>query len=189
MYGTAHRMKTELDAGEGKQLTLVPHPGWRADIEHADIGLTATERRGAVGILNAVLADEFLLYTRTRGFHWNVEGPHFSELHTLFQKQYEQLERIIDDVAERARALGGTAAGSLEEYLDLTRLDEERGRSYDARGMISALLALHERLIRTLRADLESCSEVHGDEGTTDFLTGLMQIHEKMAWMLRAHLA
>jgi starvation-inducible DNA-binding protein len=82
--------------------------------------------------------------------------------------------------------LGGMAAGSLEEYLKLTRLKEEPGRQYDARGMIEALLADHETLIRSLRKDLETSSE-HGDEGTTDFLTGLMQAHEKTAWMLRAY--
>lgn len=189
MYSSTHRANAEIDVEEGKRLTLVPHPGWRADIRHADIGLTDTERRGAVEILNAVLSDEFLLYTKTRGFHWNVEGPNFPELHALFQKQYEQLEQIIDDVAERARSLGGIAASSLEEYLDLARLEEESGRRHDARGMIAALLTDHEKMIRSLRADIESCSEDHGDDGTTDFLTGLMRVHEKIAWMLRAYLA
>ena len=189
MYGTAHRMNTDLELAEVKGPSVASHSGWRADIQRADIGLSDTQRQGVVGILNTVLADEFLLYTKTRRFHWNVEGPNFSELHALFQKQYEQLELIIDDVAERARALGGIAAGSMEEYLELTRLDEERGRRYDAPAMIAALLVDHEKLVRMLRADIESCAEDHADDGTTDFLTGLMQVHEKMAWMLRAYLA
>ena len=79
-------------------------------------------------------------------------------------------------------------AGSFEEYLELTRLKEEPAERYDARGMIAALLADHEALIRSLREDLRACSDEHGDEGTTDFLTGLMQAHEKMAWMLRVYL-
>jgi starvation-inducible DNA-binding protein len=188
MYGTVHRMSTDWDLREEKRLASTSHSGSHEDAKPIDIGLLDTERQAVIGILNTVLADEFLLYTKSRRFHWNVEGPNFSELHALFEKQYEQLEAIIDDVAERARALGGVAAGTLEEYLGLTRLSEEPGRAHDARGMIAALLADHERLIRTLRVDLESCSDDFGDEGTMDFLTGLMQMHEKMAWMLRAHL-
>jgi starvation-inducible DNA-binding protein len=157
-------------------------------IATAEIGIAEKQRQAVVAILNTVLADEFVLYTKSRRFHWNVQGPNFSELHDLFQKQYEQLSQIVDDVAERARALDGVAAGSLEEYLRLTRLNEEPTRSYDARGMIAALLADHETLIRSLRRDLRTCSDQHGDEGTMDFLTGLMQAHEKTAWMLRAYL-
>jgi starvation-inducible DNA-binding protein len=157
-------------------------------IAPAEIGMSEKQRQAVVAILNTVLADEFVLYTKSRRFHWNVQGPDFSELHDLFQKQYEQLGQIVDDVAERARALDGFAAGSLEEYLRLTRLNEEPTRSYDARGMIAALLADHETLIRSLRQDLRTCSDQHGDEGTMDFLTGLMQTHEKTAWMLRAYL-
>jgi starvation-inducible DNA-binding protein len=153
-----------------------------------NIGIARDQRAAVVAILNTVLADEFVLYTKSRRFHWNVEGPNFSELHDLFQKQYEQLEEVVDQVAERSRALGGIATGSLEEYLDITRLDEEPGKSYDAPGMITALLADHETLIRSLREDLEICSKEYADEGTTDFLTGLMQVHEKAAWMLRSYL-
>jgi len=110
------------------------------------------------------------------------------ELHDLFEKHYEQLARVVDDVAERARALEGIPAGSLDEYLKLTRLKEEPAKVYDARGMIAALLADHESLIRNLRQDLRTCADEHGDEGTMDFLTGIMQAHEKTAWMLRAYL-
>ena len=153
-----------------------------------NIGLSDQQRDAVVKLLNTLLADEFVLYTKSRCFHWNVEGPDFSELHELFEKHYEQLGGIVDDVAERTRALGGVAAGSLEEYLKLARLKEQSGKHYDARGMTTALLNDHEALIRSLRKDLETCSNEHGDEGTTDFLTGLMQSHEKTAWMLRAYL-
>ena len=123
-----------------------------------DIGIAEKHREAVVEILNTVLADEFVLYLKSRRFHWNVEGPDFAELHDLFQKHYEQLGHIVDDVAERARALDGVAAGSLEEYLKLTRLKEEPTMRYDARGMIAALLADHETLIRNLRRDLGVCS-------------------------------
>jgi starvation-inducible DNA-binding protein len=188
MHGTAHRTTEDFDVKETTRRALAPRPAGRAEAHPPDIGLSDTERRAVVAVLNALLADEFVLYTKTRRFHWNVVGANFSELHALFKAQYEQLEEIVDDMAERARTLGGIAAGSLEEYLDLTRLDEAPGERYDAHGMMAALLADHESLVRTLRLDLESCSVDHGDEGTTDFLTGILQRHEKMAWVLRSHL-
>lgn len=190
MYGTASNTAADFEPGVqdarmdyGPESARLPREG-----TPADIGLSGSQRSEVVSILNTVLADEFVLYVKTRRFHWNVEGPNFSELHGLFEKQYEQLGEIVDLVAERARALGGFAAGSFEEYLSLTRLGERPGEHYSARGMIGALLADHEALIRSLRDDLEVVSEEYGDEGTTDFLIGLMQEHEKTAWMLRAYL-
>jgi starvation-inducible DNA-binding protein len=153
----------------------------------ASIGLSERQRAPVVKILNALLADEFVLYVKTRRFHWNVTGPDFAELHEFFEGQYEKLDEVIDEVAERARALDGFAAGSLAEFLELARLKENRGRNPDARTMVRELLADHESVIRQLRADLRACAKL-GDEGTTDFLTGLMEEHEKMAWMLRAYL-
>ena len=189
MYGTAHRMATDFDSHpRASKSVLDVHSQSAVQSAPAEIGIADKQRQAVVGILNTVLADEFVLYVKSRRFHWNVEGPDFSELHALFEKHYEQLGQIVDDVAERARALDGIAAGSLEEYLKLTRLEEEPATVYDARGMIAALLADHEALIRNLRQDLSICSSEHGDEGTMDFLTGLMQAHEKMAWMLRAYL-
>jgi starvation-inducible DNA-binding protein len=172
--------------------TMIPDVAMSSSVESrpsADgIGLLDAARRAVVGILNVVLADEFVLYAKTRRFHWNVEGPNFAELHALFQQQYEQLSDIVDEVAERARMLDGYAAGSLEEYLELTRLGEDGEKRHVASGMIASLLADHEQLIRALRDDLERCASDYGDDGTTDFLTGLLQSHEKMAWMLRAYL-
>ena len=188
MHGTAYRMDTDYDARDRMPQVSSTNSASPSGIRYADIGLLPAERQAVVKLLNTVLADEFVLYAKTRRFHWNVEGPHFFELHALFQKQYEELAEIVDNVAERARALDGIAAGSLEEYLRLTRLEENPENAYDARGAMEALLADHESLIRCLRHDLETCSEHYRDEGTTDFLTGLMQAHEKMAWMLRAHL-
>ncbi len=181
MYGTDGSIPTDFEprtsgarARSRADTRYLPNDGTPA----TNVGLCRDHRAKVVSILNTVLADEFVLYTKSRRFHWNVEGPNFSELHELFQKQYEQLAEIVDDAA----------VGSLKEYLDLARLNEEWSRSHDARGMIATLLADHETLIRELREDLEICSKDHGDEGTTDFLTGLMQIHEKTAWMLRSYL-
>jgi starvation-inducible DNA-binding protein len=151
-----------------------------------NIELTEKSRKGAVTILNALLADEFVLGARTRNCHWNVTGPHFHDLHKLFESQYDALDEILDDVAERARALGGHAVGTLTEFLKLARLKEQPGEYPQAPQMTAELLAGHEAVIRQLRADVGACEKKFGDAGTTDFLTGLMEQHEKMAWMLRA---
>jgi starvation-inducible DNA-binding protein len=151
-----------------------------------DIGLSEKDRDGVVKILNTLLSDEYLLYTKTRNYHWNVVGPQFNDLHKFFETQYEKLNDIVDDIAERARSLGGDAIGTLKEFLQRTRLKEHPGEYPAARQMISNLLADHEAVIRSLRIDLETCADKHHDVGTNDFLTGLMEEHEKMAWMLRA---
>jgi starvation-inducible DNA-binding protein len=153
-----------------------------------NIGLNDQQREGVAQILNALLADEYVLYTKTRNHHWNITGPHFSTLHALFQTQYEELDDIIDEVAERVRALGGPAAGTLTEFLKLARLKEHSGQKLNAQEMIAALLADHEAVIRQLRSDLDACVSKHGDTGTSDFLTGLMEKHEKTGWMLRSTL-
>jgi starvation-inducible DNA-binding protein len=153
-----------------------------------NIGLLEEQCEGVVGILNTLLADEYLLYTKTRHYHWNVVGPQFNDLHKFFEAQYNVLNEIVDDVAERARALGGHALGTMTEFLKYTRLKEQTGYYPDARDMIAHLLADHEALICHLRTDLETCAQQYHDAGTNDFLIGLMEQHEKMAWMLRAFL-
>lgn len=153
-----------------------------------NIGLKDSQRKPVIDILNRLLADEILLYIKTRNFHWNVEGPDFSETHKFFEAQYEELDEIMDDVAERARSIGGRAAGSMSEYLKLTRLSEEKADITGEKAMIAHLLDDHESIIRQLRKDIDAVGDKHGDAGTNDFLTGVMEAHEKMAWMLRSYL-
>jgi len=153
-----------------------------------NIGLTNEHRQGVVKILNTLLSDEYVLYTKTRNYHWNVVGPQFNDLHKFFEAQYNELNVIVDDVAERARSLGGPSLGTLAEFSKHTRLKEHPGQYPNARDMIANLLADHETIIRHLREDLETCADKYHDLGTNDFLTGLMEQHEKMAWMLRAFL-
>lgn len=147
-----------------------------------DLGISEKEREGTAKILNTLLADEYLLYTKTRNYHWNVVGPRFNDLHRFFQEQYEQLDGVIDRVAERARSLDKPAAGTLAEFLQLTRLAEQSASSPSTREMLVGLLYDHQSIVRNLRLDLASCP----DAATNDFLTELMEKHEKMAWMLRA---
>lgn len=151
-----------------------------------NLGIADKDREEVVKLLTGILADEFVIYTKTRNYHWNVLGLEFNDLHQFFQTQYEELNHIVDDVAERGRTIGGKAIGTLEEFLKHTRLKEEPGSYPDAPGMLSTLLADHESVVRQLRKDLEACAEQYNDMGTSDFLTGLLGKHEKMAWMLRS---
>jgi starvation-inducible DNA-binding protein len=151
-----------------------------------NIGLSESNRDSVVRILNNLLADEYVLYTKTRNYHWNVVGPQFNDLHKFFQEQYEALDEMVDEVAERARSLGGKAYGTLAEFSQHSRLKEQPGKQPAAATMVANLHADHEAMVRTLRADLETVMEKHNDAGTNDFLTGLMEKHEKMAWMLRS---
>lgn len=153
-----------------------------------NIGLSDKSRTQAAGILNAVLADEYVLYTKTRNFHWNVTGEGFAEFHKFFEGQYDWIDDTIDEVAERVRALGGSSLGSLAEFLKAARLKEAPGRKRDGLSMIKELLADHEALARTLRTDVETTGVKLGDAGTSDFLTGILEQHEKTSWMLRAYL-
>jgi starvation-inducible DNA-binding protein len=152
------------------------------------IGLTSEQREGVVKILNTLLSDEYVLYTKTRNYHWNVVGPQFNDLHKFFEAQYTELNIVVDDVAERARSLGGWSLGTLAEFSQHTRLKEHPGQYPNAQDMLANLLADHEAIIRYLREDLETVADTYHDIGTNDFLTGLMEQHEKMAWMLRAFL-
>jgi starvation-inducible DNA-binding protein len=153
-----------------------------------NLGLKKEQTAGAIGMLTRLLADEYVLYTKTRNYHWNITGLHFGQLHALFEKQYEELAEAVDEVAERVRALGGRAIGTLSEFQEHTRLKEEPKKHPAARKMLGNLLEDHESVVRSLREDIDTCANDLGDAGTSDFLTGLMEQHEKVAWMLRAHL-
>lgn len=138
--------------------------------------------------LNTLLADEYVLYTKTRNAHWNVQGPNFMELHKLFQIQYELIDGTIDDVAERVRSLGHFALGSMKDFMAVARLSEHNHEFSDELHILKTLLEDHESIIRILRKEIPGVSDAQKDIGTADFMTGLLEQHEKMAWMLRAQI-
>jgi starvation-inducible DNA-binding protein len=152
-----------------------------------EIGLKGQVREEVGRVLNKLLADEHVLYIKTRNYHWNVVGPKFRTLHQFFEEQYKLLAPMIDDVAERARSVGVLATGTMAQFTSDARLSEDSGHP-DADSMIEHLLADHESVISQLRKDIERVEDELEDAGTADFLTGLMQQHEEQAWMLRAHL-
>jgi starvation-inducible DNA-binding protein len=152
-----------------------------------DIGVKDDARKKIVETLSMRLSDEYVLYTKTRKYHWNVIGPRFHQLHEFFKEQYEILDEMIDEIAERARQLGGKSLGTLEEFARNSSINEEPGQNPDAQTMISNLLNDHEIVIKTLRKNADEAEELE-DMVTNDFFLEAAQKHEKMAWMLRAHL-
>lgn len=149
-----------------------------------NIGLDSDVRHSVVEILNHTLANEAVVTAKTRSAQWNVSGAGFFELHILFASQYEQLSDISDEIAERVRMMGGTAIGSLQEFIDAARVNDQPGVVPD----ILRLIVDHEASIRFLREDARKCTEEYEDEGSFELLVGVMRIHEKMAWILRSYI-
>lgn len=149
------------------------------------IGISEQDSVAVIDILTKALSDEYVLYTKTRNYHWNVVGPHFNDLHKFFEGQYDQTAEDIDEIAERIRALGGKAVSTMTEFLQQTRLNEHPGEYPDSKSMVANLVADHETIIQNIRKDIKSC-EQHNDVGTEDFLTSMLEKHEKTAWMLRS---
>lgn len=151
-----------------------------------NIGITDQNRKIVSEKLQNVLADEFVLYTKTRNYHWNVEAVNFMELHRFYEEMYNDLAEIIDDVAERIRSLGYYSAGRLIDFLELTQLPEQDYVA-EAKGQLNNLIQDHESIIRLLREYITIFDEDYHDLGTSDFVTSLMQKHEKMVWILHSY--
>ncbi len=158
-------------------------------MQSMDIGLTESQRKGLIELLDRCLADSYLLLVKTKKYHWDVVGPQFRSLHELWEEQYETLAENIDTIAERTRALGGYPVGTLQGFLKLTSLKESPGQLPSAQAMVQNLMEDHEQIVRNLRASVERSMEEHQDEGTADMLTGMMVEHTDMAWMLRSFIS
>lgn len=151
----------------------------------ANIGISEQNREKVGALLNRLLADEFILYIKTLNYHWNVRDTYFDAMHKFFEKLYEKQLDISDDVAERARALGVVSFGTAQEFLKNSQLKEQPGVVPTTKEMLKNLLDDHEAIIRSIRIDAEKCIE-YEDMGTNNFLTELIEKHEKIAWMLRS---
>lgn len=152
-----------------------------------NIGIDTKQREKIAKGLSKVLADTYTLYLKTHNYHWNVTGPQFNALHTMFETQYTELAVAVDDIAERIRALGHLAPGSYKEYGKLTSIEDGDGQK-SAEEMIRDLVAGQEAIVRTCRETFPLAEEA-SDEPTCDLLTVRMQTHEKTAWMLRSMIA
>jgi len=153
-----------------------------------NIGIQEKDRQAVATILNKLLADEHVLYIKVRNAHWNIEGPDFHAQHLFFEEIYNELSTTIDDIAERIRAIGHYAVGTMKDYLALTSLTELRYGKNDSQGYIKELTADFDAVIEYIRGQIDVVGDDHKDAGTEDFLIGVMAAHEKTAWFLRSHL-
>ncbi len=153
------------------------------------IGLSEVNLQKSINLLSVVLSDEMTLYVKTRKFHWNVSGESFMELHKLFEAQYTELEKLIDEIAERINKLGGKTIGTMEEFIKLTRIKESPNKYPEQKAMLTELLANHEAIIEDLRKDIDICADENHDAGSADMLTKVLQKHETDAWILRRYLS
>jgi starvation-inducible DNA-binding protein len=152
-----------------------------------DIGIPEAELTDIVHGLSKVLADSYTLYLKTHNYHWNVVGPMFVSLHTMFETEYTELSLAVDEIAERIRALGSPAPASYREFSELTVVPEDTDRP-DAQEMVRRLVSGHEATARTIRA-MMPLAEGAPDQVSVDLLTRRLDVHEKTAWMLRSILA
>ena len=156
-----------------------------------NIGIIDKDRKGVGKVLMALLADEYVLYTKTRNCHWIVAGPQFNNLHKFLESQHKKPADNVDEVtelAELALAVGVHAIGTIQKFTRHARVKEHPAHYRANREMIVDLLGDHETIIRQLREDVQMTAEKYHDMGTSDFLTGILEQHEKMVWMLRANL-
>ncbi|MEM5565064.1 DNA starvation/stationary phase protection protein [Psychroserpens sp. AS72] len=153
-----------------------------------NIGISAENRQAITDHLSKILADEFVLYSKTLNFHWNIEGPDFHAVHVYLETLYEEQQDVVDTVAEKIRMIGHYVPATLEKYSQLTHLTEKTKGKNDSQSIFAELLEDHESIIMFLREEIKPIADKWQADGISDYLTGLMEQHEKTAWMLRSHL-
>ena len=149
-----------------------------------DIGIAPEQRQQIADGLGRLLADTWVLYGKTHGFHWNVTGPMFTSLHGMFDTQYNELWDSLDEIAERIRALGIPAPFGDSKLTKLATISEADSIPA-AMEMVAQLMADHEAVARTARSVFE-IADTANDQPSADLLTQRLQVHEKTAWMLRS---
>ena len=154
--------------------------------DNTNIGISSSNSKKVADELNQVLADEFVLYVKTLKIHWNIEGRDFHALHLFLDDQYNQLQTIIDAVAERIRKVGHFANGSMKQFMADASLKEMTGTGAVSENTLAELATDHEAIIRKTRTLIDDFEEKYDDAGSSDFITGIMKQHEEMAWMLRS---
>ncbi len=157
-------------------------------MKKVNIGVTDKNREIIAEQLSKILADEFVLYSKTLNAHWNIEGPDFHAVHIYLEKLYNQQQEIVDTVAEKIRTVGHYVPAQLSKYLELTHLTETTPKKNDSQTLFADLLQDHESIIMFIRENIKPIADKQKAEGISDYITGLMEYHEKTAWMLRSHL-
>ncbi len=158
-------------------------------MKNINIGISDQNRQSIAEQLSKILADEFVIYSKTLSAHWNIEGPDFHSVHLYLETLYNEQQTIVDTVAEKIRTLGHYVPAQLGKYLELTHLSETAPQKNDSKTLFADLLEDHQSVIVFIRENIKPFADKLKAEGISDYITGLMEHHEKTAWMLRAHLS
>ena len=145
--------------------------------------LKADAVRDVSGALNALLADVFALYVKTKNFHWHVSGPHFRDYHLLLDEQADQIYGIADEIAERVRKLGGTTIRSIGHIARIKRIADNDADYVDAGDMLSELREDNRALLASMRQTHGLCEE-HNDVATASMLENWIDQAERRIWFL-----
>jgi len=158
-------------------------------MKNPNIAISDQNRQAIAEQLSKILADEFVIYSKTLNAHWNIEGPDFHAVHLYLETLYNEQQIIVDTVAEKIRTIGHYVPAQLTKYLELTHLSETAPKKNDSQSLFAALLEDHESIIVFIRQNIKPFADKLKAEGISDYITGLMEHHEKTAWMLRSHLS
>lgn len=150
------------------------------------IGLETSQTAQLVDKLNVLLANYQVFYMNSRGFHWNIKGDKFFELHAKFEELYNDLIIKVDEVAERILTLGHTPVHSFSHYLKQADIQEATGISDGKKGIASVLEAF--KVLITLQRELLHLSDIADDEGTNALMSDYIREQEKLVWMYSAYL-
>jgi starvation-inducible DNA-binding protein len=142
-------------------------------------------KKASIAALSGCLADGIDLYNATRHAHWNVKGPHFHALHTMFETFYGQLAADLDELAERLVQLGGTAMGTSQAVAGTTRLPPYPTDLKAGMGHVAALLDRYAAVAKAVREGIDQ-TDAAGDADTADILTGVSKNLDKAVWMMEA---
>lgn len=140
-------------------------------------------------LLKEILADQFLLYTKSRNYHWNVVGTNFYGLHKAFEDIYEGLAEDIDNIAERIRALGSNAPGTLKEFQKLSSIKETENNYPSSTEMVKEIINDLEYISNKLNSSAKKIQDENSDEVTAGMLYSLLEKYDKTMWMLKSTLA
>jgi starvation-inducible DNA-binding protein len=139
--------------------------------------------------LNLLLADEYVLYTKTRAAHWNVDGSNYFEVHVFLENQFNTLDYMVDEIAEQIRSLGHFASGSLKDFLSVSKVDSDNLNFKNSKEIFEMLRNDHDAMISMIQHEIGPISKKLKDQNTANFIAGLMEQHKKMVWMIRSFLS
>ena len=162
--------RNELEARQKSKLNT------RSDIDAASV-------KEISGALNALLADVFALYLKTKNFHWHMSGPHFRDYHLLLDDNGDQIFAMTDDIAERVRKIGGTTLHSISDIAKFQRLKDNSEEFVAPKEMLVELLSDNQKLTKYLRATHEVCDK-HNDVATTSLIENWIDQTERRSWFL-----